>query len=302
MKPIPPPPRAKGSLAATPILNRRHPRVLTLISEVRTLPPAPGTGKATAEPGEPRDAGPASGEPAIPTAAPGEALDSGPATDEAVTRVGAASRVDAPTGGDVADRGTVADLDILALLATAHRLIATRVRPVYAMNERQPVSMTLALGRGSCSQRLALLEAVARGLGTPTRVRGLLVDGRFWNPRFPRLRRLIPRRVVLAWPEFRLHDRWVPASELFGDLRDLRSASPFTNTGGETLFDAIARTAIDWDGVTCSSCDLSGHVLADLGHFASRDALFDEHGQTLCLPIRVPVDCVMRHRAALVDT
>ncbi|SEK66054.1 hypothetical protein [Nonomuraea pusilla] len=68
------------------------------------------------------------------------------------------------------------------------------------MNERQPASRTLALGRGSCSQRLAVLEAVARACGVATRVRGLLVDGRFWHPRFPLLRPLVPGRVVLAWP------------------------------------------------------------------------------------------------------
>ncbi|MEV4243074.1 transglutaminase domain-containing protein [Streptosporangium canum] len=179
------------------------------------------------------------------------------------------------------------------LLITAHRLITARVRPVYAMNEGQPVSRTLALGRGSCSQRLALLEAVARACGIASRVRGLLVEGHFWYPRFPRLRALIPRQVVLAWPEFLLDGRWTAVSELYGDLDTLRSGGRFTNTGGETLFDAVARTAVDWDGGTCPACDLSGHVLADLGYFDSRDELFRVDGQTLCLPVRVIADPVM---------
>jgi hypothetical protein len=185
-----------------------------------------------------------------------------------------------------------------ACLITAHQLIAARVRPVYAMNERQPVSTTLGLGRGSCSQRLALLEAVARGCEIATRVRGLLLDGRFWYPRFPRLRALIPRHVVLAWPEFLLDGQWVAVSELYGDLGTLRAGGRFSNTGGVTLFDAIAHTAVDWDGSTCSSCDLSGHVLADLGYFDSRDDLFKQHGQTLCLPVRIPADLLMSRRAA----
>jgi hypothetical protein len=185
-----------------------------------------------------------------------------------------------------------------AFLITAHRLIAARVRPVYAMNERQPASTTLGLGRGSCSQRLALLEAVARACGIATRVRGLLLDGRFWHPRFPRLRALIPRQVVLAWPEFLLGGQWVAVSELYGDLGTLQAGGRFTNTGGETLFDAIARTAVDWDGSTCSSCDLSGRVLADLGYFDSRDDLFSKHGQTLCLPVRIPADLIMSRRTA----
>ncbi|MBE1583466.1 transglutaminase domain-containing protein [Nonomuraea angiospora] len=219
---------AAGSVAATPILDWRHPRVLGFAAEVQ---------------------------------------DADPCTDR-------------------------------TFLITAHQLIAARVRPVYALNERQPVSTTLALGRGSCSQRLALLEAVARGHGIASRVRGLLIDGRFWHPRFPRLRPLIPRQVVLAWPEFLLDDQWTAVSELYGELGALRAGGRFANTGGETLFDAIGRTAVDWDGSTCSSCDLSGHVLADLGYFAARDDLFDEHGQTLCLPARIPADLIMRRRTA----
>ena len=154
-------------------------------------------------------------------------------------------------------------------------------------NEKQPVSRTLLLERGSCSQRLAVLEAVGRACGIAGRVRGLLVNGRFWYPRFPRLRALIPHQVVLAWPEFLLDDHWVTVSELYGDLSTLQKGGGFTNTSGETLFDAVVRTAVDWDGATCSSCDLSGHVLADLGYFSSRDALFRTHGQTLCLPTRI---------------
>ncbi|MFC7640555.1 transglutaminase domain-containing protein [Streptosporangium lutulentum] len=116
------------------------------------------------------------------------------------------------------------------LLIAAHRLVAARVRPVYGMDDRQPVSVTLALGRGSCSQRMAVLEAVARACGIATRVRGLLVDGRFWYPRFPRMGALIPHRVVLAWPEFRFDGRWVSVSGLYGDLTALRAGEDSPTT------------------------------------------------------------------------
>lgn len=178
------------------------------------------------------------------------------------------------------------------LLMGAHALIAARVRPVYSLDDSQPASRTLAVGRGSCSQRLAALEAVARAGGVPTRVRGFLIDGRFWYPRFPRLRFAVPASVVLAWPEFLVAGVWVDASELFGPVGSLSGSRGFSNADGETLFDALTRTAVDWDGVTstpstCSACDLSGNVLRDLGRFDSRDDLFDRHGQTLCLPARV---------------
>ncbi|GAA3873735.1 hypothetical protein GCM10022243_43610 [Saccharothrix violaceirubra] len=180
-------------------------------------------------------------------------------------------------------------------LRAAHRLIAADVRPVYAVDDLQPISRTLRRGRGSCSQRMAVLEGVARALGIATRVRGLVVDGRFWYPRFPRLRFLVPDRVLLAWPEFALPSGWTSVGELFGGLGDLASSGRgFTNAGGETLFDAVAHTAVDWDGMTCgSSCDLSATVLGDLGRFDSRDALFRTHGQTLCPPLTLLADPVL---------
>jgi transglutaminase-like putative cysteine protease len=201
-----------------------------------------------------------------------------------------------------------ADVSDAALLRAVHRLVSDRIRPVYAVDDTQPVSRTLRLGRGSCSQRLAIVEAIARAAGIPTRVRGFVVAGEFWYPRFPRLRRLVPDRVVLAWPEFWLGGRWLEVAELFGTLPELsaNAGGGFTNADGETLFDAIARTAVDWNGrtstpISCSSCDLSANVLVDLGRFSSRDLLFARHGQTLCLPSRVlagPFLGRWRHRPA----
>ncbi|GGN85393.1 hypothetical protein GCM10011579_076350 [Streptomyces albiflavescens] len=185
--------------------------------------------------------------------------------------------------------------DAREALRAAHGIIAREVRPVYSVDDRRRASLTLELGRGSCSQRMAVLEAVARALDVPTRVRGLLVDGSFWYPRFPHLKPLVPEQVLLAWPEFLLEGAWVPIAELFGTLTELSATSgAFTNKGGETLFDAVARTAVDWDGTAPASCagapgtdcDLSAHVRLDLGHFTSRDELFARHGQTLCLAAR----------------
>ncbi|MGY4997170.1 transglutaminase domain-containing protein [Streptomyces sp. 900105245] len=219
--------------------------------------------------------------------------------------------IDVPEDPDPAHR--------IAALRRAHRWIAAAVRPVYSVRDELPVSEVLRRRRGSCSQRLAVLESVARASGVPTRVRGLLVDGRFWYPRFPRFHRLVPDQVVLAWPEFRLDEPssdgpspagrrgapWLTVSELFGDLAELGEAGGggFTNAGAETLFEALSRTAVDWDGATAcpaggAACDLSGYVLADLGHFDSRDQLFTRHGQTLCGTARLFAEPVMSRRSA----
>jgi hypothetical protein len=192
-------------------------------------------------------------------------------------------------------------------LRVAHGIIAREVRPVYSVDDLRSTSRTLTLGRGSCSQRMAVLEAVARAIAVPTRVRGLLVDGVFWYPRFPRLKPLVPERILLAWPEFLLDGDWVPIAGLFASPDEMSAASGgFTNKGGETLFDAVARTAVDWDGHAAASCDggpgavcdLSGHLRLDLGHFTSRDELFARHGQTLCLPARTFAEPVLGRWAA----
>lgn len=52
---------------------------------------------------------------------------------------------------------SMAQSDVTGVLRVAHGFIAERVRPVYAVGDTQPVSRTLRRGRGSCSQRLAVL-------------------------------------------------------------------------------------------------------------------------------------------------
>lgn len=184
-------------------------------------------------------------------------------------------------------------------LRAVHADIASTVRAVYAMEDLQPASFTLRRGRGSCSQRLAVLEAAARGKGISTRVRGIAVDGSFWYPRFPKLKTLVPDRVILAWPEFRIDGTWVPVSELYGTLGEMAACGVgFTNAGGETLFDAIGRTAVDWDGTTGGRCDLSAAVSECLGYFDSRDELFLTQGQTLAWLPRKLADGVMSRRSA----
>jgi hypothetical protein len=173
-------------------------------------------------------------------------------------------------------------------LREAHRAIARRIVPVYSVHEQQPASRTLARGRGSCSQRFAVLEAVARANGIATRVRAMEIQGSFWYPRFRMLRPLVPRRVILVWPAFRVEAGWLDVSELFPPAALPQS---FTNDG-ETLFDAVGHVTIDWDGRHASpSCDLSGVVGRDLGTFACRDDVFAEHrtSRTWLLAIADPI-------------
>ncbi|MGH9409050.1 MAG: transglutaminase domain-containing protein [Vicinamibacterales bacterium] len=168
-----------------------------------------------------------------------------------------------------------------AFLEAAHAKISREIRPVYTVHERQSVSTTIEKRRGSCSQRLACLEALARWHQIGTRVRALWVSGRFWNNRFPIARLFIPRRVLLAWPQFFVDGYWRGAEAIYGPLESRAAdAIPFANDG-ETLFEAVRSTVIDFDGRTriCSkSCDLSRFVVARGTVFDVRDDLFDQLG------------------------
>lgn len=170
----------------------------------------------------------------------------------------------------------------VGFLDAAHARIAHEIQPVYTVKERQPVSATVVKKRGSCSQRLACLEALARSRQIGTRVRAFWVSGRFWNNRFPTARLFIPHRVLLAWPEFFVAGSWRGIEELYGPLESRgMDAVPFASDG-ETLFEAVRSTApVDFEGKTrkCStSCDLSKFVVAHGGVFDARDDLFDELG------------------------
>lgn len=194
-------------------------------------------------------------------------------------------------------RAESADDGSLSIVQAAHALIRNEVQAVYGMEEATAASETLTRGYGSCSQRLAVLESVARAVGIQTRVRALLVDRSFWAPRFPRFTFVLPPHIVIAWPEFLLED-WRSVSELFGPV-GCQNGPAFTNSGSETLFEAVGRCAVDWDGFTGGSdSDLSRFVRADLGYFTDRDDLFEHVGQTLCAPSRKLVDPVMRRIAA----
>jgi hypothetical protein len=69
--------------------------------------------------------------------------------------------------------GTFADhvLSDRMRLQKAHLLLISLLRPVYSVDEWQRTSKTLRKRRGSCSQRMACLEALARSMELPTRVR-----------------------------------------------------------------------------------------------------------------------------------
>lgn len=187
----------------------------------------------------------------------------------------------------------------LEFLREAHRWIQQRVRPVYSLNETQPASLTLAKGRGSCSQRIALLEALARGAGIATCSEALLIHGSFWYPRFTYLRRAVPQRILIAWPDFMVDSGWLNLSDLFGTDAP---APTFANHGAETLFDAIATGSASWVAKGCAegSCmpgDLA-QVDRSLGRFADRDEVFARYGQNLPLPLRWVLEPIFGRWAA----
>jgi hypothetical protein len=172
--------------------------------------------------------------------------------------------------------------DQRSLLQAAHGAITQRVRPVYSVDERQPASVTLNIASGSCSQRMALLEAVARARGIPTRVHALHIKGRFWYPRFRWLRPFLPRRVLLMWPQFFIGGAWIGLEDVYLTVSELaaQGACRFSNDG-ETLFEAVQHSPVDFFG-RCqgrfANADLSAFVVADLGIFPSRDQALEQHG------------------------
>ncbi len=165
----------------------------------------------------------------------------------------------------------------------AHLCLCKLLRPVYSVNEWQPASKTLLNRKGSCSQRMACLETVARAGGIPTRVRALHMKGSFWYPRFHFSRPFIPGSVLLVWPQFFLEGMWVDFDELHSSMDRLVAASPAFTNEGESLFEAVSRTPVDFLSISCGlACakpehDLSKYVLSDDGFFDTRDQVFKRY-------------------------
>ena len=172
-----------------------------------------------------------------------------------------------------------------SFVQAAHRKLASLVKPIYDLDELQPVSVTIRKRCGSCSQRMACLEAVSRAGGICTRVRALHIAGEFWYPRFPRWTLFIPRKILLVWPQFLLDGVWVNFDELYGSIAQLATCGvPGFRNDGESLFEAVENTAVDFNGKSCGlQCaspgyDLSRFVLSDEGTFDARDEVFERFG------------------------
>ena len=175
--------------------------------------------------------------------------------------------------------------DELLFLRQSHEYLKRTVRPVYSVNEWQPASRTLQNRQGSCSQRSAVSETIARAAGIPTRVHAFGIKGSFWYPRFLIARFFIPRSILLVWPQFYIRGRWLDFDELHGSMDELASKADggFTNSG-ESIFDAVSNTPVDFLGKTCGlACsrpeyDLSKYLETDHGMFDCRDDAFDRLG------------------------
>jgi len=173
----------------------------------------------------------------------------------------------------------------LAFLRSAHLYLMKALQPVYSVNERQPASITLQKKEGSCSQRAAVLEAIARAAGIPTRVHAFGVKGSFWYPRFRATRPFIPKSVLLVWPQFYVDGNWLDFDELHASIDQLatNTTGGFTNTG-ESLFEAVAATPVDFLGKTCGlACakpghDLSSFLVTNHGLFNTREEAFARLG------------------------
>jgi transglutaminase-like putative cysteine protease len=174
-----------------------------------------------------------------------------------------------------------------AFVQAAHRYLGEKMKAVYSIDEDRPVSETLRLNTGSCGQRMAVVEALARGYGVPTRVRALWLDRRFWFSRLPLLRFFLPPRTLMPWPQFYLEGSWVDLDELFGPIAELAANTPvkhkFTNRG-VSLFDAVRDMPVDLfgklKGTPYASYDISNVVLEDGGICQTRDELLGREKKT----------------------
>lgn len=168
---------------------------------------------------------------------------------------------------------------------SAHGTIGDTMGAVYSIDDTRPASRTIELNKGSCAQRMACLETLARGYRIATRVRALWLIRDFWFSRLPLLKSVLPARTLMPWPQFYLDGRWVDFDEIYGPIVQIAAHAayqhPFTNAG-ESLFDAVRHTPVDFfgklRGTPFARYDLSAFVAEDGGFFDTRDELMKVPG------------------------
>ena len=162
-----------------------------------------------------------------------------------------------------------------AFVQRAHLHLSDVMRPIYSVAEKQAVSETMRLNGGSCSQRMACLEALARAYGIRTRVQALWLKKDFWKERLPLLMTILPK-TLMPWPQFWLEGRWVDFDEIFDTIADLGAhvTHPFSNAGA-SLFDAVRNQPVDLLGKS-SQYSLQQFVAGNGGFFDTRDELLDK--------------------------
>ena len=171
--------------------------------------------------------------------------------------------------------------DVRRYLQAAHQHLSdANMQTVYAIDDDQPASVTLRENKGSCMQRMAALEALARAAGIATRVRALWTKKRFWFERLPLLKRVLPDAVLYTWPQFRIDGRWVDFDELYEPIEKLaaRAVRPFSNAG-ESVFSAVQDQPVDFLGKArlCGRPDLDlSPLCTDAGFYNTRDELLAE--------------------------
>lgn len=173
-------------------------------------------------------------------------------------------------------------LSARAFVQKAHAHLSSKLRAIYSIDDAQPSSKTLHENGGSCAQRMALLEALARAFRVPTRVRALWLKKQFWSYRVPLLMPFMPERTLMPWPQFSFDDQWVDFDEIYGSARELAAQTPraFTNHG-ESLFDAIRHAPVDFLGKTPdSTCSIAHFVAGNEGLFDTRDEVMARFDRT----------------------
>jgi hypothetical protein len=167
--------------------------------------------------------------------------------------------------------------DAREFLRRAHNHVSKTMRAIYSIDETIPVSRLFTLNQGSCSQRMACVEALARARGIATRVCALWLDRTFWYSRLPLLRFFLPKKgILMPWPQFFVDNAWLDFAEIYDSIAHLaaRAAHPFTNRG-ISMFDAVQESPVDFFGKSIP-CDLPRFSLADVvisegGYFDTRD-------------------------------
>ena len=171
-------------------------------------------------------------------------------------------------------------------IAQTYAFVRDEIAFGYNVDDARKASEVLKEGIGQCNTKSTLLMALLRAVGIPCRLHGFTIDKALQKGAQAGLvYRLAPQEIVHSWTEVYYEGHWLTLEGVILDKTYLQAVQKnFAEHKGAFYGYGLAvadleHINVDWQGEDTYIQSLG--IVQDFGLYASPDAFFVEHSQSL---------------------